>query len=948
MGEALDNLCKLAGQNTCAHGLNPGDWYYSTDNPNVIRCVPDPVDPVIESIPCNEDDTYVNEASGLSYKFNSTHGMIPKTFVQSDQAYIIWGQIENVKRILEGEVEQYITIGIFEIPDNCTLIFRGGTLNGKFEGNNTTIDAPAIRIFGDNIELNGTFTDYAYPEWWGAKTTSVFPESVANLECSTFIQKALDSPFPEIRFSAGYYYLDDSSQNQSLLSLRYCKRLTLRGETRYAHDSYTNTKMMTVLWTDQDKDVLEICIKGNTNTSINSNVNSKFVITGGEINVSRCPIFRHSVVMIHPTSIQDCTLTTALVGPMPKPLGGQVSVPNAYQVNIIENSVNWSSNNDFIIPAQGLINGIEITQNNLVTHLDELLNHYYMGVGLRIKDRGRYETSETGRGFLYVFVCKSSITGFGHGILIDYNKKYSVVTASEFDCTINRCFRYVYSPSSAFAGGVFSGRIQTSRINSRINYAGPIIYGNFTNAFINPFVWDVPTGVNMYKFTDDTTNVRFGQRVLSATMPNNHSAFMQEERRVEEVEGTTVYSGWHDGARTLATILEGDHSAFLGGLGNYDMQALPAENIRMRAANYVHLLDNDLLAFDLIYPDIMLLINGCSQCDFKTYYGKDSSDESLDLSTYEKRKKYALVNDLFQWFDVVSWSAFDREGFKIHFNEIAQEDFRNYHSPIFDNNGDIIGHEAGLEGENGGDLTIDIVFPTQSSWAIPYYYRMNLLALHLKGNTFSYYRNLRFTYTTRVGTYELYDGSYVDISMSNKLADLVLPFLFNTTDIKDLHPLGMRLEFTCLEKNVESWSHESSFGFVIEGRANRHYHHNIFTSNGGSLGGDILRLGKPYLLGSKKFSSMAELPVNAAEGAIGVLNYYNNTDPGDIIDNDYPVIKTPKEWMVQSLTGTTYELNSLASYFGGFSIGQSAFSTTLGKPVWWNGMTWVDASGTAV
>ena len=28
--------------------------------------------------------------------------------------------------------------------------------------------------------------------------------------------------------------------------------------------------------------------------------------------------------------------------------------------------------------------------------------------------------------------------------------------------------------------------------------------------------------------------------------------------------------------------------------------------------------------------------------------------------------------------------------------------------------------------------------------------------------------------------------------------------------------------------------------------------------------------------------------------------------------------------------------------------GQPYFDTTLGKPIWWSGSTWVDATGTAV
>jgi hypothetical protein len=32
----------------------------------------------------------------------------------------------------------------------------------------------------------------------------------------------------------------------------------------------------------------------------------------------------------------------------------------------------------------------------------------------------------------------------------------------------------------------------------------------------------------------------------------------------------------------------------------------------------------------------------------------------------------------------------------------------------------------------------------------------------------------------------------------------------------------------------------------------------------------------------------------------------------------------------------------------GLSVGQSYFDTTLGKPVWWDGTHWVDATGASV
>ena len=43
--------------------------------------------------------------------------------------------------------------------------------------------------------------------------------------------------------------------------------------------------------------------------------------------------------------------------------------------------------------------------------------------------------------------------------------------------------------------------------------------------------------------------------------------------------------------------------------------------------------------------------------------------------------------------------------------------------------------------------------------------------------------------------------------------------------------------------------------------------------------------------------------------------------------------------------GTSLMLSTLNSSLGDLAIGQQAFDTTLGAPVWWNGKDWVDATG---
>ena len=107
----------------------------------------------------------------------------------------------------------------------------------------------------------------------------------------------------------------------------------------------------------------------------------------------------------------------------------------------------------------------------------------------------------------------------------------------------------------------------------------------------------------------------------------------------------------------------------------------------------------------------------------------------------------------------------------------------------------------------------------------------------------------------------------------------------------------------------------------------------ILITGGGSLGNTITRNGKPYLLGTKQYSNFSSLPSNAAIGARGIVECSNS--------EQFPVVKTKNGWFVENLVGTSQELSSYNSIFGELTVGQQAFDTTLAKPVWWNGNTWI-------
>ena len=55
------------------------------------------------------------------------------------------------------------------IPNNCILLFKGGSIGGRFnlKGQNTKIEAELVEIFTDNLIINGTWNnDCSYSQWF--------------------------------------------------------------------------------------------------------------------------------------------------------------------------------------------------------------------------------------------------------------------------------------------------------------------------------------------------------------------------------------------------------------------------------------------------------------------------------------------------------------------------------------------------------------------------------------------------------------------------------------------------------------------------------------------------------------------------------------------------------------------------------------------------------------
>lgn len=99
------------------------------------------------------------------------------------------------------------------IPDNCVLLFEGGSISAgndanmnTITGDNTGIDGGLVKIFDSNIVLAGTWNiKEAYPEWFGAKGDNIQDDT-------TPITKAIHS-FGKIKLQSQKTYRVTKSVN---------------------------------------------------------------------------------------------------------------------------------------------------------------------------------------------------------------------------------------------------------------------------------------------------------------------------------------------------------------------------------------------------------------------------------------------------------------------------------------------------------------------------------------------------------------------------------------------------------------------------------------------------------------------------------------------------------------------------------------------------------------
>ena len=867
MGTTLDGLCRPAEACHCPISLVEGDWFYDPSDPtkvyqkgsnsNTAYC-------------CNDGDTFVNLASGLKYSYSLTEGMVLLGFYAANKTYYICEEI----------------VGALTMPAKCTIVFEGGRFTGSLKGDNTTIVAGPVQIFDVNLTLNGTFTnEFAYPEWWGAQTERILseqedPNHIHNYyNCRAGIQAALDSIFGTIHFCPGFYYVSEAvardNHELALLYLNKTKALRLSGKG-HRGSNLLDDGLTSVIWTNQNNNLLIVNVM-----TASPEVTGTTTIEGGEFNVCECPAFSHTAVLIYPTILMQFALSTTIIGPI------------GYVGRDMDESLIWPSTTE--CPN------------------DEVIDNGYKGYGIRFRhnpyklDNSDEMKLKTGlkKGVCYLSQVESTIYGFGHGVTIDYSNIAADMTSLVLQGLIDNCFRYLYAPSRAFNGGVVACVIQTRHQNASNGFKEAIVQGDFTEAFIDPEVWDLDPDIDYFSFTPNSRRMRFGQRILNHMAHQSQYGGLENRFPLERIWLSSIQpdnpvspnENWEKQVKGLSSVLGSDCGAVMCGLGNFDLNGLSASNASSLSPNYVHLLDNDLLSIDSMESDFAI--------------------------TIEKRNISPYFNDSFygnHYIDGI-WkpgtSPFDRDGMIFTFDDRVS---------IAD-----------------AQLIVNIAFP-------PVRHLLQFLAIHLKGAAYNHFDTLQveLRHSTREpdtsGYLEyisiLYYGSYADVAQQDGLRDIILPFYFKNSDHYH-YPVSMKLTFSGFVKNSMNWwaTHGiETFKFSIEGRYHRHYNHHVFTSSGGSLGKPLTKLGKLFISGTETYGNLFELPSDAANGAMATVGI------GSVLTN-YPVVKTNQGWMIQGLVGDSQFLMSIMNQIGTLSIGQQAFDTTLGKPMWWDGNHWVDAAG---
>lgn len=121
---------------------------------------------VVNTGVCMGTQTWDETLFAETMKMERTEGM-QKVFLDRTKSFA--SQVLYPDRIYVIQHDYFISHDV-DMPSNCILLFDGGSISGrhKINGNNTAIDAGAIKILSTDLSFGGTWNvDKAYPEWFG-------------------------------------------------------------------------------------------------------------------------------------------------------------------------------------------------------------------------------------------------------------------------------------------------------------------------------------------------------------------------------------------------------------------------------------------------------------------------------------------------------------------------------------------------------------------------------------------------------------------------------------------------------------------------------------------------------------------------------------------------------------------------------------------------------------
>lgn len=171
----------------------------------------------------------------------------------------------------------------FKMPDNSTLLFKGGKLRGNITltGNNTQIYAGEYDEIFEGVICKGKwFCEKASICWWGAKDSYKIAGNghgyLADIACDTAISNCVQSSFNTVFFPVGCWYITKTIQLSSH------KDIVLSGgpaiKSYYLSDLvHDNSVYAANIYTDQNIKVFSIRFNGEEVINIK----------GGSIDVSQ-------------------------------------------------------------------------------------------------------------------------------------------------------------------------------------------------------------------------------------------------------------------------------------------------------------------------------------------------------------------------------------------------------------------------------------------------------------------------------------------------------------------------------------------------------------------------------------------------------------------------------------------------------------------------------------